>query len=220
MSSGVLGNWADSLSRIREEGALYPILRELNTLYADEDIEIYPQKIEVFKVFRMLKPKDLRVVILGLDPYPNPGEATGIAFGNPEESLRMSKSLQKIHEVLEEKFHDGLYLDFDITLESWVQQGIMPLNTSLTVQRGKVGSHLHIWQRFMEMLVVELSLSFKDLIFCLWGKRAQSFSYLIDENKHTILECYHPAYAVRQGKVWECDHFEQINKILKEPIKW
>lgn len=216
----ILKRWSTPLARLSEEGHLGRVLRILNPLYDNEDFEILPEKSQVFQAFKMLEPENLRVVILGMDPYPNPGEATGYAFANPEESLRLSKSLQKIHEVIENDFHDGLYLDFDITLKHWAEQGVLSLNSSLTVEAKKPGSHLKVWEKFTEVLISELSKNFEGITFCFWGKQAQKYAYLVDQFKHNIFDCYHPAYAVRQGKPWECDHFKKINEYTKPPIKW
>jgi len=216
----ILKRWSTPLARLGEEGHLDGVLEVLNPMYEDDNLLILPEKDKVFEAFKMLQPEKLRVVILGMDPYPNPGEATGYAFANPEGSIRMSKSLQKIHEVIEEKFYGGLHLDFDVTLQNWANQGVLALNTSATVLARKPGSHTKIWAKFTEVLISELSKNFDGLSFCFWGKQAQQYAYLVDTYKHNTFACYHPAYAVRQGRKWVCDHFEEVNKYLKPPIKW
>ena len=216
----ILNRWSTPLARLGEEGHLDRVLSILNPLYEDEDILVVPEKDKVFAAFKMLEPEKLRVVILGMDPYPNLGEATGYAFANPEETIRMSKSLEKIHEVIEEEFYDGLNLDFDVTLQHWANQGVLALNTSATVQARKPGSHTKIWGKFTETLISELSKNFEGVSFFFWGKQAQQYAYLVDEMKHNTFACYHPAYAVRQGRKWVCDHFGQVNKYLNPPIKW
>lgn len=216
----ILGRWAVPLSQLRRGGVFLDVIRALNILYDIEEKVILPEKLDVFKAFRMVEPENLKVIILGMDPYPIPGEATGYAFANPEDSIIMSKSLAKIHELIEREFHNGLYLDFDVTLQSWADQGVLGLNTSLTVEAGKPGSHFKLWQPFTTALISELSKYFDKKIFCFWGKQAESFSYLVDSKKHHILTCYHPAYAIRQGKPWECDHFRKINETLDKPINW
>ncbi len=216
----VLGRWATPLSQLGERGDFAKVIKTMNTMYADKDLTILPEKHEVFRAFRLLEPEDVRVVILGMDPYPTVRESTGYAFSNPEGTVRMSKSLQKIHETIEDTFHDGLLLDFDPTLSHWAKQGVLSLNSALTVEAGKSGSHTHIWQGFTEMLIDSLSKNLEGIHFCFWGKQAQRYAYLVDPFKHNVYSCYHPAYAVRQREKWECDHFEKINKALKPPIKW
>jgi len=215
----LFNRWSGPLSELGRGHHLNYVMNILNPLYSS-DTKIYPNTTEVFKAFHMLEPEDLRVVILGLDPYNIGDMATGYAFSNPEGTIKMSPSLWKIYKEVERTTRDGFYLNFDVTLQHWADQGVLSLNSAFTVEERKPGSHIHIWDKFTKTLISELSRNFEGIHFCFWGKQAQQFAYLVDEYKHNVYSCYHPAYAVRKGIDWECDHFVKINKCLKPPIQW
>lgn len=208
---------------------LYPIL---NTLYFRDLIvklnykfkvsTIYPKRSEVFKAFRITEFDNLKVVILGQDPYTN-GMATGLAFANPEDTFHPNVSLYKIQKAVERDIYNGFKLDFDFTLESWAEQGVLLLNSSLTVG-GVAGSHSEWWEPFTRETIKIINDSKQGIIFMLWGNDAQKYSKFIDENKHTVLTFEHPSYAARRDEIWKCKHFSEANEIIKEyggeQIEW
>lgn len=187
---------------------------------------VFPEKENVFKAFKSCPYKDLKVVILGQDPYPQKGYATGLAFANPDNGLVMSTSLQLIYERL---FKDYPYDDygelpfdicygfgFDRTLESWAKQGVLLLNSSLTVIENKIGSHSNIWYPFIKELLTNLSEINCGIIYLLFGNEAKVFKSFINTNSNYVLEYYHPAYFARNNKEFECDGFIKTNQILKQ----
>ena len=163
----VLGRWSNPLSELERGHHLNYVINMLNPLF-DSGIEICPARENVFRVFDLFEPEALRVVILGMDPYNDGIKATGVAFGNPEETLKISPSLKKIEEEVERTVKGGLNLDFDITLEKWAKQGVLLINSAMTVERGNPGSHMQVWKKFTETMISELSRNFDNLYFCFW----------------------------------------------------
>lgn len=200
--------------------------RFINRKYAEH--KCYPSKEDIFRIFREIKPSDARIIILGLDPYPTDNNATGIAFGIPEGKIVIPPSLK----IIEAEIKENIYLDnpswkLDYTLQSWVNQGIFLLNTSLTVQEGIAGSHSHMWKNFTNGVISILNM-YPGKIFLLWGKHAQSFDYLIDKRMHYVLHAAHPAAEVYQrgAGFFGCKHFSKVNEIIEKNngieylIKW
>ena len=210
-------------------GILNPVLK---SEYFDETMvtidklyntkEIFPPKKDVFRAFRLTSYKDFKILILGQDPYPS-DKANGLAFSNAENTGAMSPSLRKIHEVIEDDYHDGLNLHFDQTLESWAKQGVMLLNTALTVEKGNAGSHLKYWKEFTIGLLKRLSEYNTGIIYVLWGKNAQEYEQYIDKAKNYIIKAEHPAASVYTNRKWKFS-FKGIDEITKrlygEEIKW
>lgn len=209
------GEWAD-YSKFREfmnSKYMNSVFRYLNQEYKKG--HVYPPKQDVFKAFRLCQPRDFKVLIVGQDPYHN-GKATGLAFGNPENTLRMSPSLQEIRKVLEKE--DGLRLHFDVTLESWAKQGVLLLNTALTVQEGIPASHETVWDKFTKFVISFLVSTNKECgIVCLWGEHAKKYQVIggIDIEEYVdVLTCEHPMAAVYDKRDWDCDHFLKINHLI------
>lgn len=215
---GFLDKWKN----IIDEKEAYNILPQL--VWAYSIAEVYPNKQDVFKAFRIIEPNECRVVFIGQDPYPQRGKATGIVFANksdtPEEDY--SPSLKVIKNSIKSLEKPNLVYNFDPTLESWAKQGILMLNASLTVEANKVGSHVMMWRKFMTKLVNNLSKYNKDIIFVLFGSLAQTFIPYIHNDNYIIEK--HPAYYARTNTLMSSDVFTEINKRLREKgtseIEW
>lgn len=178
--------------------------------------QIYPKKQDVFNCFKLTNYHDLKVVILGNEPYFN--KATGLAFANKDnirESV-FSPSLLKIKDCIERDIKDGLYLDFDPTLEKWAKQGILLLNTSLTVVNNKPYSHEKYWNKFTKNVIKTINDEKTSIIFLLWGPEAREYKDLINHKRHYILEYTNPIYAVNNNIDWKCPHFKEVNNILEQ----
>lgn len=205
----LVGSWYRILKPILLSDYFYNLLKTLDEEYASK--EIYPSKKDVFKPFKLTNYEDLKVVILGMDPYPNE-RANGLAFSNSLESNGLSPSLRKIKERVEYDFNSSKELNKD--LSHWPRQGILLSNVTLTVEKGKSGSHYKLWKDFTEQLLLRLSEYNSGIIYCLWGKDAQSYEQYINTNSNIILKNEHPSYAARKGRMWEFD-FKELDKIIK-----
>lgn len=177
----------------------------------------FPKRENIFKIFKEISPKDVRVVILSQDPYSHKDEATGIAFGVDTESVTyIPPSLKIIEAEVRESLHYPDNWTLDYSLMSWVKQGVFLLNTSLTVRESEPGSHSHMWNTFTKATISTLNKT-PGKIFLLWGKYAQGYKSLINEKQHYILEAAHPASeAYKRGAgFFDCNHFEKVNDIIK-----
>lgn len=187
---------------------------------------ICPSISDVFKAFNLCHYKDLKVVMIGQDPYPQKNVATGILFGNKmevdEDNLSPSLKIVKEATINFEIPHNNII--FDQTLESWANQGILMINSALTVEMNKVGSHTMLWRPFITKLLKNLSEWNSGIIYVLFGEQARTFKPYINSRFNIILEEKHPAYYARIEKRMPSTVFESISKITKdkygEPIKW
>jgi uracil-DNA glycosylase len=209
------GDWAEPLNTVFDSHYFTKLLKELSLMYDKYSDYYSPKKDKIFSTFLQCKYDDVRVVILGQDPYFDNNLATGLSFANPIGTRYLSPALDTIFNTVIPK--DWTY---DITLKKWAEQGVLLLNTALTVECGKPNSNLVLWKPFIAMVLEHISTHKNHTIFCLWGNVAQSMSKFIDETKHTILCFEHPATACRDQRDWECDHFEVINSILNDEIIW
>ena len=185
-----------------------------------------PIQSDVFKAFELCSLKDLKVVMLGQYPYPQKGVATGILFGNNKEisNENLSPSLKVIKEAAINFEVPHNCIIFDQTLESWARQGILMLNSSLTVEMNKVGSHTMLWRPFIAKLLKSLSEYNTAIIYVLFGRQAQSFKPYINDKLNHVIEIEHPAYFARNGTKMSHQLFIDISNKVKEiygvPIKW
>ena len=197
-----------------------PILNRVLNRLSNEG-EFTPKHEDVFKVFTKCNYNNLKVVFLGMDPYPQKGIATGIAFGNKANTTsdKYSPSLRVIYDSLIEHSED-LPNEFDCTLESWCSQGVLLLNSSLTVAINNPGSHFLIWHKFISELLSNISRSKPDTIFVLFGNKAQSFVPFLNNCKY--FNCVHPSYCARKNELLP-NIFSEVDSALKEKnvfIQW
>lgn len=160
-------------------------------------VPIEPSPEKVFRCFKRTKAEDLKVVILGQDPYFD-GSATGLAFANAADRKVLSPSLKVIKDSVLSLVDSKESPIFDSTLESWAEQGILLLNSALTVRRGEPGSHMKAWKPFIERLLVAIS-GKTNACFLLFGKTAWSFKDCIFDNDRGVFMEYHPAYYARNN---------------------
>lgn len=179
-----------------------------------------PALPDVFRAFRLCSLRDCRVVMIGMDPYPDKfmgkPRATGILFGNnkdvPEDKLSPSLQVVKESAINFEIPHN--IITFDQTLESWAKQGVLMINSALTCELNRVGSHVNQWRPFMSKLIKNLSTRETGLIYILFGRQAQTLKPYIDERYNDIIEIEHPAYFARANKIMPYSVFRQMNDIL------
>ena len=189
--------------------------------------KIFPLREVVFRAFQSTSYMKTRVTILGMDPYPTEykGEpvACGLSFA-PRNRDFVPPSLRMIYQAIKNTcYPDDLTFPLDLNIEKWAEQGILMLNSALTVESGNAGAHLKHWEFFTKAVFEALN-ELPGHIFVLWGKDAQKYKKYLNPDSQYILECNHPVSAVYSGGVWECDHFTEINRILQlyngESINW
>jgi uracil-DNA glycosylase len=183
---------------------------------------IYPPSSMIFQALNTTPFDKVRVVILGQDPYHNPGEAMGLSFSVPR-GVRVPASLKNIYKELQDDLGIEPATNGDLT--AWAEQGVLLLNTSLTVEQNQPASHSNIgWQLFTDEIIIKLAQQTRPIVFMLWGKHAQSKIPLIEANKqHLILSAAHPSPLAR-GAFFGSKPFSQANNWLKlqggEGIDW
>lgn len=171
---------------------------------------IYPKQEDVFNAYKFTPYEQVRVVILGQDPYFNPDEAHGLSFSVREE-LKLPPSLRIIFKAIEDTIYDGLKLDQSPNLSRWATQGVFLLNRILTVEKGKPLSHKDIgWETFTLKTIETLNDSNNTICYLLMGKTAQSVEPFIDK-RHIVFKTEHPAASAYAGRAWE--HNDVFNKI-------
>ena len=196
----------------------YPKIDELNNMIKEIDEQrltktIYPPKEQVFRVFDLAL-EDIKVVILGQDPYHNPDQACGLSF-SVNDGVPLPKSLINIYKEL----HDDLGIKPAKTgnLESWFNQGVFLLNAVLTVEKNSPASHSKMgWENFTDYIIENISEKNENVIFVLWGTYARSKNKLIDSAKHKIIESAHPSPLSAYRGFFGSKVFSQINSYLAE----
>lgn len=182
---------------------------------------IYPPGANIFHAFNTTPWQDVKVVIIGQDPYHNPDQAMGLSFSVPK-GIKLPPSLKNIFREI--KTDIGIELPNHGDLSSWAEQGVFLLNAMLTVEQKKPGSHKKIgWQQFTDSVIKLLSDKREEIVFLLWGNFAKNKKELIDGSKHLILEAAHPSPLAR-GAFFGSKHFSKTNEYLisknKKPIDW
>ena len=188
----------------------------LDTLYKmrESGKRFTPPLKQVFRAFEECPMDKLKVIMIGQDPYPHFGVADGLAF-SCSNTRKPQPSLQKIFEAVNTTLHYGEeFPDHDPNLTRWANQGVLLLNSALTCEIDKVGSHYNIWKEFVAYVMDMINFTDTGLIFVLMGKQAQELEGMIGEHHH-IIKVSHPASAAYTKTVWDCgDMFNEINKII------
>ena len=181
----------------------------------------YPPGSEIFNAFNLCPLDRVKVVILGQDPYHGPGQAHGLSFSVPD-GVPAPPSLKNIFREIHDDL--GITMSGRPNLEKWAREGVLLLNSILTVRSGEPASHRAIgWQQFTDAVIRTLSERCDGVVFLLWGNFARSKAPLIDARRHHILEAAHPS-PLAGGAFFGCRHFSKTNEILrgegKSPIDW
>ena len=213
-------SWKEALS----EEFVKPYFRELAAeLHREKQagITVYPPGGSIFKAFELCPLDRVKVVILGQDPYHNPGQAMGLSFSVPE-GIAAPPSLKNIFKEIESDL--GIKMSGSTDLTPWARQGVLLLNAVLTVRAGAAASHSGLgWQEFTDAVIRTISETRSGVVFLLWGNYAKTKAPLIDISRHHILAAAHPSPLAR-GAFFGCRHFSRTNEILehegKSPIDW
>ncbi len=184
---------------------------------------IYPPQHDVFNAFKYTEFGDVKVVILGQDPYHGPGQAHGLCF-SVLPGVKTPPSLVNMYKELNNDI-EGFQIPNHGNLEAWAKQGVLLLNTVLTVEGGQANSHRHLgWERFTDKVIATLNEYSQGVIFLLWGSHAQKKGQFIDTNKHVVLKAPHPSPLSAHRGFFGCKHFSQTNHLLIQqgatPINW
>ena len=175
---------------------------------------IYPPQNEVFNAFKYTTFDNVKVVIIGQDPYHGPNQAHGLSF-SVKPGITPPPSLRNIFKELATDV--GTTIPKDGTLIKWAKQGVMLLNTTLTVERSKPLSHAKIgWEQFTDSVIKILNDKKEGLIFLLWGAHAQRKGQIIDPNRHHILTAAHPSPFSAERGFFGCQHFSKANQLLRK----
>ena len=176
---------------------------------------IYPPERLVFHAFDLTPLESIKVVILGQDPYHGEGQAHGLSFSVPE-GIKIPPSLRNIYKELSTSI-EGYNIPESGNLEHWAKQGVLLLNSVLTVEQSVPGCHANKgWETFTDNAIREINNTCSGVIFLLWGAYAHKKGRLIDKSKHSVLTSSHPSPLSAYRGFFGCQHFSQVNEILEE----
>lgn len=220
MQKALNGEWDNLLSPEFEKPYFRQLEQFVDTQY--EQTICYPQKDKIFEAFRLCPFDKVKVVLLGQDPYHEPGQAMGLSFSVPM-GMKFPPSLRNIFKEVIDDTHCTPPFGGDLTY--WAEQGVLLLNTTLTVERGKAGSHFsHGWETFTDTVIATVNQHKSHVVFLLWGNYAQKKQPLIDATRHLILTCPHPSPLSAYHGFFGSHHFSQANRYLTRhnisPIVW
>ena len=220
MSITLPPTWKKELQSELGESYYIDLLNKVDVAY--QSTTVFPPKEEIFNAFSLCPFNEVKVVILGQDPYHGLGQAHGLSFSVRGE-VKVPPSLQNIYKEL--KTDIGNEIPTSGNLEHWSKQGVLLLNATLTVESGKPGSHHGLgWETFTDSVIKNISDKKEHVVFLLWGNFARSKSSLINESKHLILEAPHPSPFSAYTGFFGCKHFSKTNDYLTAhklaPIQW
>ncbi|MBR6238586.1 MAG: uracil-DNA glycosylase [Lachnospiraceae bacterium] len=201
-----------------------PYYRELYKFVKEEYATrvIYPPSDEIFTAFHLTPLKDVKVLILGQDPYHEPNQAQGLSFSVPKDQ-QIPPSLQNIYKELRDDL--GCYIPDNGNLVKWAKQGVLMLNTVLTVRAHEANSHKgHGWEKFTDAIIQAVNEKDSPVVYMLWGSPAQSKIPMLTNPKHLILKTVHPSPLSAYRGFFGCRHFSKCNEFLSAngltPIDW
>lgn len=216
----ISNDWDIILKHEFNQPYMQELFKQLHKEYESE--VVYPPKNEVFKAFQLTPYAQIKVVILGQDPYHGPHQANGLSF-SVEAKTKFPPSLRNIFNELV----DDIKCEYPTSgdLSSWARQGVLLLNTTLTVRESQPMSHTKIgWEQFTDVVLSEINKKSTPVVFILWGKHAQSKKKLIDQSKHLVLESAHPSPLSARRGFFGSHPFSKTNMFLISkgltPIKW
>lgn len=213
MKDEIPTKWQNILSQEFEKPYFVELEQKVNQAYNDS--LCLPLKNEIFNAFKYCDFDDLKVVIIGQDPYPTPGHAHGLCFSVEKDVKPLPKSLINIFKEIEADL--GKAIPENGNLERWAKQGVFLINTILTVKAGETNSHKKFgWQKFTNSVIKTISDQKENVVFLLWGGPAKQKAKLIDSAKHKILNSGHPSpLSANRGYWFGNKHFSQTNNFLE-----
>ena len=216
----ITGKWAEALKPEFSKEYYKELYAKVREEYAR--FRVYPPASDLFSAFHMTPMEEVKAVILGQDPYHEEGQAHGLCF-SVRPGIETPPSLKNIYRELETDV--GCYIPNNGYLEKWARQGVLLLNTVLTVRAHQANSHKNIgWEQFTDAAIRILNQEDRPIVFMLWGRPAQEKAAMLTNPKHLILKAPHPSPLSAYRGFFGCRHFSQCNRFLEEhgvePIDW
>jgi uracil-DNA glycosylase len=213
MQIDLIPSWQTVLSDEIEKSYFQDLIQEVDQEY--QNSTCFPPKDLIFSAFNNSSLENLKVVIIGQDPYHGEGEANGLCF-SVNDSVKIPPSLRNIFREMNTDL-ESIFFPTTGNLEVWAKQGVLLLNASLTVRKDNPNSHKHLkWNLFTDAVIQKISEEKENVVFMLWGSFAQKKGAKIDRTKHLVLESGHPSpMSANQGKWFGNKHFSQANEYLK-----
>lgn len=221
MDVKIESSWKSALAETFEQAYFQQLTNNVKMAYRKGNV--WPEGKNLFAAFDKCPLNEVKVVILGQDPYPTPGHAHGLCFSVPENVRPLAKSLQNIYKEIESDLN--IKCPEHGNLERWAEQGVFLLNTVLSVNAFQPNSHKSFgWETFTDFVIKTISEKTEGVVFLLWGSQAQRKTELIDGKRHHILKAPHPSPLSAYRGFFGCKHFSKTNELLalqnKAPINW
>ncbi len=205
-------SWEDVLAPVKKSQSFKTLMQRLKHAY--ETSSVYPPKDELFRALKLTPFDTVKIVILGQDPYHQQDQANGLAF-SVNKGVRIPPSLRNIYQELSRDLNIETPNHGD--LSAWATQGVLLLNTTLSVEDSSPTSHQDIgWGWFTDSVIESLNQHESPIVFLLWGAHARSKKRLINTNKHLVLESSHPSPLSARHSFFGCQHFSKANQFLKD----
>ena len=209
--SALINDWEKALSKEFKKPYYLKLYNTVRSEYSKTTV--YPPSEEIFTAFNLTDINDVKVLILGQDPYHGPGQAHGLSF-SVKPGVAIPPSLLNIYKELEDEL--SLYIPNNGYLEKWAKQGVLMLNTVLTVRAHNANSHKGIgWEEFTDAAIMALNELDKPIVYMLWGSNARSKAKMLNNKKQLVLEAPHPSPLSSYRGFFGCNHFIKCNEFLK-----
>ena len=218
-----MSNWSSFLNHELSQEYMQQTLEYVANKRSN-GIAVFPPEPQVFNAFDATPLSDIKVVILGQDPYHGEGQAHGLCFSVLPEVKKLPPSLKNIYKELVTDIN-GFITPEHGYLQSWADQGVFLLNTVLTVEQGQAHSHKHLgWEQFTDNVITHINEHCQGVVFILWGAHAQKKGKSIDRQRHHVLSGPHPSPLSAHRGFFGCQHFSKTNELLitqgAQPINW
>jgi uracil-DNA glycosylase len=211
-------SWNENLKDEFAKTYFIQLINKINQLYLEKKEVIFPNESQIFRAFDLCPFNEVNVVILGQDPYPTRGHAHGLCFSVEPNVCPFPKSLTNIFKEIQNDL--GKPIPSDGNLERWAKQGILLLNTVLTVEQGKPDSHKGFgWEKFTDAVIQKINSERTGVVFILWGSKALAKEEMIDKTKNLVLKSVHPSPLSAHRGFFGCKHFSKTNEFLRKMEK-
>jgi uracil-DNA glycosylase len=216
-------SWRAVLAVEFEKPYFVELIQKVRAAYQEKPQQIFPKGAQIFRAFDTCPFHQVKVVILGQDPYPTKGHAHGLCFSVEPDVRPLPKSLNNIFKELQADL--GLPFPENGNLIAWAQQGVLLLNSILTVEEGIPDSHKNFgWEIFTDAVIAQINAQKNNVVFILWGAKAAQKASFIDNSKHLILKSVHPSPLAAHRGFFGCRHFSKTNAFLRmtqqQEIQW